>query len=435
MSTVVKGKKNKAASAPKGVLELAIEACHDLHYGHLVEGSVRGSRKPVSWFFYASKPYTPGAVILGRLLEEKRRGLYRAEPSKEFADPEALDRQVRSFFRAIPKTEIHLHFEGCIRKETFLEMARRNPKSAIRTAQDVERLFTFHNLGEFIRAFVNLQDAMTELADFERLFEDLAVYLKKNHIVYAEIFFAISKFVQKGFTYPAMLETLSRCIRNLERSEGTRVRLLIDVSRTFGAENAKANLARVLESPNDLVLGIGLGGDEKAGPAGLFKETFRKAVKAGLHVVAHAGEDVGPESVWSALKDLGAERLGHGMAAIEDEKLMADLAKRRTPIELCLTSNVFTGRYTRTLDSHPAQVFHPKGLNLTVNSDDPTFFKTDLSQELWAFHRHLHFSIADILTFVENGALATFHPERKVLWKLMSAEIAKLRRQYPLVIV
>jgi adenosine deaminase len=313
-------------------------------------------------------------------------------------------------------------------------MARRNPASQIRTPQDVERLFTFQNLGEFIKAFVILQDAMTELADFERLFDDLAAYLKANRIIYAEIFFAISKFIQKGFTYPDMLSVLSRCIRNLEKKDGTKVRLLIDVSRTFGAENAKANLGRVLAHPNEFVLGIGLGGDEKQGPAPLFRETFRKAVKAGLHVVAHAGEDVGPESIRAALKDLGAERIGHGMAALEDEKLMAELARRQTPIEICLTSNVFTGRYTRTLDYHPAQVFHPRGLNLTVNSDDPTFFKTDLSNELYAFHRNLHFPVGEIMKFVENGVMATFHPERKALWRRMSAEILRIRRKYPLVL-
>ncbi|MBL8995408.1 MAG: adenosine deaminase, partial [Spirochaetia bacterium] len=369
-----------------------------------------GTGKTIRGEFEHGRTYTPGAKICAKVLDEKKKGLFLVEPEGGFDDPEAIDKQVKDFFRKIPKTEIHLHLEGVVRRETLLKLSQRDRQSKIKSMDDVNRLFNFKNLGEFIRVFIAVQNSIHEVKDFEFLFDDLRKYIKDNNIVYAEIFLAISKFVQKGFRYEDMVEILSNRIREFERKEGNKVRLIIDVGRTFGPKSAQENLERVLAHPQEMVLGIGLGGDEKTGAAPKFIKTFKQAIKNGLHVVAHAGEDVGPKSIWDAVKKLGAERIGHGLAAIEDPKLMQYLQSKKIPVEVCLTSNVFTGRYTRELTTHPVQTFGPKGMMVTVNSDDPTFFHTDLSTEYYYFHKYLHFPLSDILVFLENGVTATFHP-------------------------
>ncbi len=425
-------KKKSSGSAEKGlVFEVLSSVQANGGYRMAVESR---EGKTIRGEFDHGHAYTPGLLIRARVLDQKKKGLFLVEPEGQFDNPITIDKQVKDFFRKMPKTEIHLHLEGVVRRETLFKMNQRDKHSKLKSMEDVNKLFNFKDLPEFIKVFIAVQNSIHQLKDFEFLFEDLKRYVKDNNIVYAEIFLAISKFVQKGFRYEDMVDLLGRKIREFEKKEGNKIRLIIDVGRTFGPKSAQANLENVLSHPHDLVLGIGLGGDEKAGPANLFLKTFKQAVKNGLHVVAHAGEDVGPKSIWDAVKNLGAERIGHGLAAIEDPKLMAYLKTKKTPIEVCLTSNVFTGRYTRSLSSHPVQTFHPKGMNVTVNSDDPTFFHTDLSTEYYYFHKHLHFRLRDILQFVENGVNATFHPHKEMLRQLILKDIERLKEKYPLLI-
>lgn len=429
-----KAAKKTKPGKPGSSLVFQVKETVKLKEGFRISVESTGSGKTLRGEFEHGQAYTPGVKILARVLDEKKKGLFLVEPEGAFDDPDAIDKQVKEFFRKIPKTEIHLHLEGVVRRETLFKLSKRDPQSKIKSMDDVNRLFNFKNLGEFIRVFIAVQNSIHEVKDFEFLFDDLRKYIKDNHIVYAEIFLAISKFVQKGFRYEDMVEILSNRIREFEKKEGNKVRILIDVGRTFGPKSAQENLERVLAHPQEMVLGIGLGGDEKTGPAPKFIKTFKQAIKNGLHVVAHAGEDVGPRSIWDAVKKLGAERIGHGLAAIEDPKLMQYLKAKKIPLEVCLTSNVFTGRYTRELTSHPVQTFGPKGMMVTVNSDDPTFFHTDLSTEYYYFYKHLHFPLSDILVFLENGVSATFHPHKETLKQLIKKEIENLKPRFPLLI-
>jgi adenosine deaminase len=385
-------------------------------------------------FFSSAEPYTAGVRVKAVLISRKGKNDFEAKLDKAFLKPLAIEKQIESFFKQIPKTEIHLHVEGCVRRTSLLKLAKRAKSKKIKTISDVDRIFSFSNLTEFINVFIAIQDSVEKVSDFSVLLDDLCFYLKTNNIIYSEIFLAISKFMLKGFSYPDMIDLFNKKIAEIEKKDGIVIRLLVDVGRTFGPQSAKENLDRVLAYPHKNVIGIGLGGNEKIGPAKFFKDTFRLAASKKLHVVAHAGEDVGPESMWAALKDLKAERIGHGMAAIEDEKLMKFLVKAKTPLEICLTSNVFTGKYTKSLNTHPVQTFAPLGINVTVNSDDPTFFNTDLSKEYFYFHKHLNFSVSDILGFVENGVLSSFHPKKKELWKKMSKDIDALKKKFPLIV-
>ena len=149
----------------------------------------------------------------------------------------------------------------------------------------------------------------------------------------------------------------------------------------------------------------------KSGPAQDYKEVFEKAGKNGLHLVAHAGEDVGPESIWHAIEDLGIERIGHGISAKEDSALMDYLANTQIPLEICPMSNVFTGKYVSSYEDHPIKEFFKRGIYVTVNTDDPTIFGAELIDEYTNLIRKGIFSKEDAFTLIKNTLHASFLPD------------------------
>ncbi|MDH5657144.1 MAG: adenosine deaminase, partial [Spirochaetia bacterium] len=155
-----------------------------------------------------------------------------------------------------------------------------------------------------------------------------------------------------------------------------------------------------------------------------------QALAEGLHAVAHAGEDDGPWSVRDTVELLRAERIGHGTSAIQDPELMDLIRDRGVPIEICLTSNIFTGKYVRQEKDHPVRRYYDQGLICTVNTDDPEIFNVNLSQEYYKFYKHLDFSVSEIIDLVRQGIFASFHSNPAELWREYKSEIASLRKKY-----
>lgn len=317
-----------------------------------------------------------------------------------------------SFLRKIPKAEIHLHAEGTISRHTVRSLMSRNPGAKV-TAAEVDKLFSYNNLKEFIGSFLYIQGLLEKTSDLRILFDDVAAYLRANNIVYCELFFSPSMFLKKGFTFPGMLDTIQEAIDEIERRKDLKINLIIDVSRTFGTENAQANLEATLLHKTPMIIGVGLGGDEQKGPAKLFGEVFAVAASRGLHVVAHAGEDDGPQSIWDALQTLKVERIGHGISAIQDPELVRYLAEKQIPIEICMTSNLFTQKYVSKIQDHPVRPFYDAGVLITVNTDDPTFFNSTILDEFWLLHSKLKFSMEEIKDIILNGFRASFLSEEE----------------------
>ena len=319
--------------------------------------------------------------------------------------------QFRRVLTAVPKTEIHLHIEGLASVETIWELMNKHHilLDQIPSREALKKRFEVESLDEFIDLFINvIQNCFREEDDFEYLVRDARDYLTRNGIVYAEIFFAPSKFLLNGLSYKTIIEKLDDGAQALKRDENLDMRYLIDVSRTYGIENAQNNLEHVLANPKETVIGIGLGGAESQGPARDFERVFKRAADQGLRVVAHAGEDVGPESIWDAIRVLGAARIGHGISAIQDEKLMDYLASKKIPLEICPTSNVFTRKYVKRIEEHPIRAFYDHGLFVTVNTDDPTIFGIDLVDEYMNLVAKGVFSREEILALIKNNVRATF---------------------------
>ena len=311
------------------------------------------------------------------------------------------------FLKAVPKAELHIHIEAVPTIETLRALYQKRFEKPL-SDEEINALFSYDDLNGFIQAFLKVQDMFTSEDDFTYVFDDLAKYLVDNGVVYCEAFFAPSAFLKKGFTYPAMTSVFHKKIAEIKEKYGITIKLLLDVSRTFGCENAMNNYNLLKQYPCEDIIGIGLGGAEAKGPCRDFVPVFEQAHKDGFHAVAHAGEDVGPESIWEAIDLLKSERIGHGITAIQDEKLMEELKSRTIPLEVCPTSNVFTKKYVKSIAEHPIRRFFDAGLSVTVNTDDPVFFKTTLLEEYWRLYSECGFTLDEIKQLILNGFYALF---------------------------
>lgn len=344
----------------------------------------------------------------------------------------ASNQEIRELLLAIPKTEIHLHIEGLASVDTIWSLMQKNKLDyGINNIDELRRKFLVKNLDEFIALFINIiQNSFQEESDLELLISDTRNYLSRNNIFYAELFFSPSKFILNGFDYSKMVEILNAGAKVIKCEDGREVRFIADVSRTYGPDNAMNNLDLILNNPVDSFIGIGLGGAESQGPAAKFEAVFAKAVACGLRVVAHAGEVEGPFSIWESLKRLNVARIGHGTSAVYDDKLMDYLATERIPIEVCPTSNLFTRQFVHAMEDHPIKTFYERGLNVTLNTDDPTLFGVELIDEYMNLMDAGLFSLEELLDILKNTHFATFmdEKEKENSWKEAEKVIA-LHRQ------
>ncbi|MFN3246751.1 MAG: adenosine deaminase [Leptonema sp. (in: bacteria)] len=330
----------------------------------------------------------------------------------------------------MPKTEIHLHIEACISKETIIKILQEHKENF--DVEEIEKLYQFKNLNEFIKLFLFILDSIKKPEDFQFIFENLKHYLIQNNIRYAEVFYAPSRLIQNGLEFREIARTLDYLAKECVLDGGPEVKFLVDVSRTFGPENASKNLKRLLEAKVDTHIGIGLGGAELMGPARDFKDIFAQARAEGLHCVAHSGEDDGPWSIWDTVQILKAERIGHGTSAIQDPDLLEYLRDRQIPIEICLTSNLFTGKYVRRPQDHPVRRYYDMGIICSINTDDPEIFNVDLTQEYYKLYKYLNFSITEIIDLIRMGVDSTFKNNKFLMWKSFEKEIKHLREEYQL---
>ncbi len=338
--------------------------------------------------------------------------------------------QVQELVRVLPKTEIHLHLEATATAETIWRMIERHKLSipGIKTQKQLERRFKVRSLNEFIDLFINvIQGCLRSGEDLDLVLTDARSYLKRNNIYYAEIFVAPSKLIMNGLPFEVMISKLDEAMERLKREDDIDVRFIVDVSRSYGVDNARKNLDLTLKHRGRSVIGIGLGGSEATGPARDYADVFARASDSGLRVVAHAGEDVGPESIWDAIRYLKASRIGHGISAIEDEELMDYLAEKQIPLEICPTSNLFTRKYVTKLTNHPIRAFFDRGIKVTVNSDDPALFGVELVDEYIKLMNGGFFKIDEIVALVRNGLFSTFMPVRQkaARWAAISKFIAE----------
>ena len=315
--------------------------------------------------------------------------------------------EFKTFLQAVPKAELHLHLEAVLTLNGIKKLYKNKFGKEI-TKQEQKELFSYNDLNGFIQSFLKIQGMYSSVEDFRIVFDELEKYLVKNGITYAEVFFAPTAFLKLGFKYQDMINIFHEKISKIKEKRGITIKLLMDVSRTFGLENAMNNYKLLKQFPCEDIIGIGLGGAESKGPAKDFAPVFELAKKEGFHTVVHAGEDVGPQSIWDSINLLSAERIGHGVTDIQDENLLSELQKSGLPIEICITSNTFTKKIVQKAKEHPVRTFFDKGIAVNINTDDPVFFKTTLLDEYWICYKNLNFTMNEIKELVKNSFRHSF---------------------------
>lgn len=280
----------------------------------------------------------------------------------------------------IPKAELHCHLEGSIAPALARELGRRNGVAFPEGMFDGNGHFAWRDFLSFLDAYDRVCLAVLTPADFGEVIHSYLGSIARQGAVYAEIFCSPERATARGLPYAAWLEGLVGGIDRARRDFGIEGRIIAICIRHYGPERALAMARRVVAEPHPYVVGLGMGGDEgKFAPAD-FAPAFRLAHEHGLGCTVHAGEVRGPESVWAALADLPVSRIGHGVRSIEDPRLVEELARRGTVLEVCPGSNLALGLYPDRA-SHPLHRLIAAGVRVTLSSDDPPFFHTTLAQE------------------------------------------------------
>lgn len=267
------------------------------------------------------------------------------------------------------KAELHLHLEGSIEAETLLAI---DPTLA---REEIKANLSCRTFAEFLQGYIWVNRRLQTPEHYALATKHLLERLAAEDVTYAEITLSAGVVLWKQQDLAAVYDAVWK------ESQRSRVKTLwiLDAVRHFGAETGRPVVEFAVSRRNDGVIAFGIGGDEARGPAGWFRDTFAFARDGGLRLTCHAGETMGPESVWAAL-GIGAERIGHGIAAAQDPLLLDHLREQQIPLEVCITSNVCTG-VVGSLEDHPVRRIYDAGVPVILNTDDPSFFHTSLVRE------------------------------------------------------
>ena len=339
---------------------------------------------------------------------------------------------LQEFIEAMPKVELHVHLEGSIRPSTLLKLAQRNGASL--PAEDLAGLREFYGFTDFehfIQVYMTVSRCLKTVSDFDLIAYEFGADMARQNIRYAEVTFTPYTNVHNtGLSFDEIMAGLNQGRLRAQADLGVEFRWVLDIARNF--PDSRIQVAQWAAGAVDRgVVGFGLGGIEEGNPPERYRDAYEIALEAGLHSVPHAGETVGPESVWGAIRALKAERLGHGVRSIEDPVLVAYLREHQIPLEVCPTSNLCLGVYG-SYEEHPIRRLKDEGLYVTVNSDDPPMFNTDLLREYRVLAEDLDFIPAELEALNLDALRASFLPaeDKGRLEQQFLVEMARLRAEH-----
>jgi len=327
---------------------------------------------------------------------------------------------IKEFILRLPKAELHLHLEGTILPSTLVELSARHDVRPL-TLREAEALYQFTDFTGFIEAFKAVTRLLTGPDDYELAAWRMIEHLTEQGIVHAEVYISVGVLYMWRDHDPAAFEPifagLERARVRGRRELGFSLYWIFDAVRHFTVPEAERVFLKAAEMRAEFpsIIGIGLGGDERRAGSQAFQALFTRAAQAGLRLTNHAGETTGPEAIWEALS-IGSERIGHAFSAIQDDELLEELKARSIPVELNPTSNVRTG-VCPSFDCHPLRRLFDHGLLVTINSDDPAFFGSDLVNEYLLAHTQQGFTREELRRLAANSFRASFLPEvEKSAW-------------------
>ena len=327
---------------------------------------------------------------------------------------------ISAFIRRLPKAELHLHLEGTILPATLVELSKRHDPQPM-TLREAKALYRFDDFSSFIECFKAVTRRLIDPEDYELVAWRMLQQLKKQGVVHAEVYISVGViYMWRNFdprAFEPIFEALEQARKRGERELGLSLYWIFDAVRHFTVEEAERVFLKAAEMRPHYpsIIGIGLGGDERRAGSAAFHALYTKAARAGLRLTNQAGETTGPEAIREALS-IGSERIGHAVSAILDPALIEDLKARRIPLELNPTSNVRTG-VCASFAEHPLRRYFDAGLLVTLNSDDPAFFGSDLANEYLLAHTVQAFTRDELRTLAANSICASFLPEpAKAAW-------------------
>ena len=322
----------------------------------------------------------------------------------------AVDRAKSASSKArLPMAELHCHIEGTARPALVEELARRHGVDVGGIIRD--GAYVWHDFTSFLAAYDKASNVFRTADDYARLAAEHLEGLAEAGAIYAEIFVSPDHALAAGLAPEAYLDGLGAGLRRALKSSGIEARMIVVGIRHLGPERveAAARFAAVQAIREPRLTGFGLAGEERLGRPSDFARAFDIARHAGLGLTAHAGEFCGPDRVRETIEALKPSRIGHGVRAIEDERLVAGIAEAGIVLEICPGSNLALGVFPDAA-AHPLRRIVEAGVRVTLASDDPPFFATDLASE-YRFAADAGFTNADLVGFTRNAIEAAFVEE------------------------
>jgi aminodeoxyfutalosine deaminase len=329
----------------------------------------------------------------------------------------------REFLAGLPKAELHVHHVGSASPRIVAELAARHPGSPVPTdpAALVE-YFKFHDFAHFIQLYLTVVDLIRTPDDVRLLTYEIAREMaEQQNLRYAELTVTPYTSVARGIAAEAFCEAIEDARVAAEKEFGLVLRWIFDIPGEVGLQGAEETLRIATKIRPEGLVGFGLGGPEIGVPRPQFAPYFEQALAAGLHSVPHAGETTGPETIWDAIRELKAERIGHGTSAMQDPALVEYLREHRIPLEVSPTSNIAT-RVVESYDVHPLRAMVDAGLVVTINSDDPPMFGTDLTSEYAVAAQLLELDEAGVAELARTAVRVSFAED--TVKETLLAEIA-----------
>jgi aminodeoxyfutalosine deaminase len=317
---------------------------------------------------------------------------------------------LRTFIAALPKAELHLHLIGSASVDTVLALARRRPDGPVPTDRDeLARFYTFRDFAHFVDVYYAVDELVRDPDDVTTLVVGAARDAAASNVRWAEITVTADTHLRAGIDAAALARALDLGRDRAWSEHGVRVGWIVDIPGERGPEAADATVGFLRDHAPAGTVAIGLAGVEEGVPRALFADHVRQARDLGFRAVIHAGESGGPESVWSALTDLRADRIGHGIRAVDDPALVAHLAQAGTPLEVCVTSNLRTNVVARLAD-HPVGSLLGAGVTVVPATDDPGMFGTDLNTEYERIAEITGLDTGGLAALARAGVDASFAP-------------------------
>ncbi|RXK03635.1 adenosine deaminase [Arcobacter sp. CECT 8989] len=320
-------------------------------------------------------------------------------------------KDIKEFIKKLPKAELHLHIEGSLEPELMFKLAKRNGiEIPYKTVEEVKEAYNFTNLQSFLDIYYAGAKVLIEKQDFYDMTWDYILKCKEDNIIHTEIFFDTQTHTQRGISFETVILGIKEALDDAKKKLGISSKIIMCFLRHLSEEEAFETLEQSLPY-KDYIIGVGLDSSELGNPPKKFEKVFNKAKAHGYKLVAHAGEEGDISYIEDALDLLQIERIDHGVQAINSRTLMKRLKEEQIPLTVCPNSNIEL-KVFENYKQHNIKQLLDYGLNVTVNSDDPAYFKGYMNQNFFNLVDNITLTKEDIVKLVKNSFNSSFIDEK-----------------------